>query len=110
MARLLAGKGAAVVLAEPGRELAADIASRSRRFQVEALGKRSAVLWNNQHRWTVEGIDLVVPTRFLLPATAVSDALYGHADAPPIYMIGDASLPRGVLEATQWAAALAHRL
>lgn len=127
VARLLAGKGAAVVLTEPGRELAADIASRSRRFQVEALqalpqvsvhlgttvealGRSSAVLWNNQHRWTVEGIDLVVPTRFLLPATAVSDALYGHEDAPPIYMIGDANLPRSVLEATQEAAALAHRL
>jgi len=68
------------------------------------------VLWNNQDRWTVEGITLVVPTHFLLPATAVSDALYGREGAPPIYMIGDASLPRSVLEATQEAAALAHRL
>jgi hypothetical protein len=68
------------------------------------------VLWNNQHRWTVEGIDLVVPTHFLLPATAVADALYEHPDAPPIYLVGDVSLPRGVLEATQEAAALAHRL
>ena len=127
VARLLAHKGTAVVLTEPGRELATDIASRSRRFQVaalqdlptvsvhlgttvEALGERSAVLWNNQQRWTVEDIDLVVPTNFLLPATAVSDALYAHEDAPPIFMIGDASQPRGVLEATQEAAALAHRL
>ena len=125
--RLLAHKGAAVVLTEPGSELAIDIASRSRRFQVEALhalaavsvhlgttvealGERSAVLWNNQERWTVEGIDLVVPTHFLLPATDVADALYAHEDAPPIYLIGDASLPRGVLEATREAAALAHRL
>ncbi len=127
VARLLAQKGAEVVLTEPGRELATDIASRSRRFQVaalqalptvsvhlgttvESLGERSAVLWNNQHRWTVEGIDLVVPTHVLLPATAVADALYAHPDAPPIYLVGDVSLPRGVLEATQEAAALAHRL
>ena len=80
------------------------------RTTVEALGASSAVLWNDADRWTVEGIDLVVPTHFLLPATDVSDALYGHEDAPPIYMIGDVSLPRGVLEATQEAAALAHRL
>jgi 2,4-dienoyl-CoA reductase-like NADH-dependent reductase (Old Yellow Enzyme family)/thioredoxin reductase len=127
IARLLAQKGAEVVLTEPGGELAADIASRSRRFQVaalhalpkvsvhlgttvEALGANSAVLWSNPDRWTVEGIDLVVATHFLLPATDVSDALYGHQDAPPIYMIGDVSLPRSVLEATQEAAALAHRL
>ena len=65
VARLLARKGTEVVLTEPGSELATDIASRSRRFQVaalqalptvsvhlgttvEALGERSAVLWNNQ--------------------------------------------------------------
>jgi 2,4-dienoyl-CoA reductase-like NADH-dependent reductase (Old Yellow Enzyme family)/thioredoxin reductase len=127
VARLLADKGAEVVLTEPGAELAADIASRSRRFQkaalealptvsvhlgtmVEALGASSAVLWNDRRRWTVEGIDLVVPTHFLLPATEVADALYDHPDAPPVFLIGDASLPRGVLEATQEAAALAHRL
>ena len=127
VARLLAAKGAAVVLTEPGGEFATDIASRSRRFQlaalqalpkvtlhlgttVEALGANSAVLWNKQQRWTVEGIDLVVPTQYLLPATELSDALYAHPDAPPLYLIGDVSQPRGVLEATQDAAALAHRL
>jgi len=127
VARLLAEKGSEVVLVESGGELATDIASRSRRFQiealqqmknitvhlhttVEALGASSAVLWNNSGRRTIDGIDLVAPTQFLLPATAVADALYERADAPPIYLIGDASLPRGVLEATQEAAALAHRL
>ena len=127
VARLLAHKGADVVLTEPGAELATDIASRSRRFQkaaldalptvsvhlgttVESLGASSAVLWNALQRWTVEGIDLVVPTHFLLPATELADALYDHPDAPPVYLIGDARLPRGVLEATQEAAALAHRL
>ena len=127
VARLLAGKGAEVVLTEPGHELVTDIASRSRRFQVgalqampnvlvhlgttvEALGMSSAVLWNNRERWSIDGIDLVVPTHFLLPSTGVSDALYEYEDAPPIYTIGDLNLPRSVLEATQEAAALAHRL
>ncbi len=127
VARLLADRGCEVLLTEPGPELATDIASRSRRFQlealqrhgrlsvylgttVEALGESSAVLWNNARRWTVDGIDLVVPTHFLLPATALSDALYEQADAPPIYLIGDVSQPRTVLEATQEAATLAHRL
>ena len=77
---------------------------------VEALGESSAVLWNNPDHWTVEGIDLVVPTQFLRPTTEVSDALYEVEGAPPIYMIGDVNLPRSVLEATQEAAALAHRL
>lgn len=119
--------GAAVVLTEPGRELAADIASRSRRFQitalqalpevslhldttVEALSERSALLCNHEQRWTHDGIDLVVPTNFLLPATALADALHAEPTAPPLHLIGDASLPRGVLEATQEAAALAQRL
>ena len=127
VARLLAAKGAEVVLTEPGRELVGDIASRSRRFQVaalqampkvtvhlgttvEALGASSAVLWNMQQRWTVEGIDLVVPTNCMLPATGLADALYENEHAPPIYLIGDASQPRSVLDATQDAAALAHRL
>jgi 2,4-dienoyl-CoA reductase-like NADH-dependent reductase (Old Yellow Enzyme family) len=127
VARLLACKGAEIVLTEPGHELVTDIASRSRRFQVgalqampnvlvhlgttvESLGRSSAVLWNNRERWCIDGIDLVVPTHFLLPSTGVSDALYECEDAPPIHTIGDLNLPRSVLEATQEAAALAHRL
>lgn len=127
VARLLAGKGTEVVLVEAGDTLASDIASRSRRFQVaelqalpqvavhlgttvEALGESSAVLCDPQQEWTVKDIELVLPTNFLLPATKLCDALYAHKDAPPIHLIGDVSLPRGVLEATQEAAALAHRL
>ena len=127
VARLLADKGTEVLLVEPGSELLVDIASRSRRFQiealqrqakvnvhlgttVEALGANHAELWDNSRRWTVEGIDLVVPTQVMLPQTAVLDALCELPDAPPVYIVGDARLPRGVLEATQDAAALAHRL
>lgn len=127
VARLLAAKGAEVLLVEPGAALLTDIASRSQRFQiealqghasvgihlgttVEALGAGHAVLWNGTRRWKVEGIDLVVPTQVLLPQTGVHDALCDEPDMPPVYLVGDARLPRGVLEATQGAAALAHRL
>lgn len=127
VARLLADKGAEVLLVEPGAELLVDIASRSRRFQiealqrqakvnvhlgttVEALGASHAELWDNTRRWTVQGIDLVVPTQVMLPQTAVLDALCDLPAAPPVYVVGDARLPRGVLEATQDAAALAHAL
>lgn len=127
VARLLAAKGAEVLLVEPGPALLTDIASRSYRFQIEALqghakvgihlgttvetlGPSHAVLSNPTRRWKVEDIDLVVPTQVLLPQTGVLDALCEEADAPPIYLVGDARLPRGVLEATQDAAALAHRL
>jgi 2,4-dienoyl-CoA reductase-like NADH-dependent reductase (Old Yellow Enzyme family)/thioredoxin reductase len=127
VARLLAERGAEVVIADAGQDLVTDIGIRSRRFQtgalqkmanvvvhlrttVEQLGESSAVLWNNKERWRVDGIDLVVATRFLLPVTEVADELYGRAGAPPIYMIGDVCQARSALEATQEAAALAHRL
>jgi 2,4-dienoyl-CoA reductase-like NADH-dependent reductase (Old Yellow Enzyme family)/thioredoxin reductase len=127
VARLLAGKGARVVLTEQGDELLVDIASRSRRFQleglartgsvevhlgttVEALGESDAVLWDNERRWTVGEIDIVVPTRPLLPVTELSDALFELADAPRVYLIGDCALPRSALEAMHEAASLAHRL
>ena len=91
IARMLADKDVDVVLVEPSRELVTDIGMRSRRFQigalegkpnvtihlgttVEALGERTAVLWDGTERWEVE-IDLVVPTRMLLPVTDVADEL-----------------------------------
>jgi pyruvate/2-oxoglutarate dehydrogenase complex dihydrolipoamide dehydrogenase (E3) component len=77
---------------------------------VESLGEHSATLWNDSARWTVEDIDVVVPTRRLLPVTDCSDELFERADAPRIYMIGDCVQPRTALEAMHEAAALAHRL
>jgi 2,4-dienoyl-CoA reductase-like NADH-dependent reductase (Old Yellow Enzyme family)/thioredoxin reductase len=125
-ARLLAEKGAQVLLVELSRELVTDIGMRSRRFQigalesqpnvtihlgttVEALGERSAVLWNGSERWE-EPIDLVVPTRVLLPVTDVADALCDRLPSLEVHVIGDCDQPRTALEAIQDAAALAHRL
>ena len=127
IARMLAEKGVAVVLVEPGRELVTDIGMRSRRFQVgaleaqsnvrihlgttvERLTANSATLWNGIERWEEHDVELVVPTRMLLPVTAVADALYDRAPALAVYTVGDCAQPRTALEAIHEAAALAHKL
>ncbi len=127
VARVLAAKGGNVVLVEVGRELVMDIATRSRRFQVgalrdlpnvavhlgttvEALGEHEAVLWNGAQRRELGGIDIVVPTRPLLPVTKVADDLYAREDAPPVFLLGDCVQARTALEAIHDAAALGHRL
>jgi 2,4-dienoyl-CoA reductase-like NADH-dependent reductase (Old Yellow Enzyme family)/thioredoxin reductase len=126
VARILASKEVAVILAEASRELVTDIGTRSRRFQigaleglpnvaihlgttVEALGERRATLWNGRERWGVE-IDLVVPTRTLLPVTAVADELLDRDPSLEVHVVGDCAQPRTALEAIHDAAALAHRL
>ena len=127
VARVLAAKNVDVVLTEVSREIAFDIASRSRRFQesglrdrpnvtvhlgttVETLGERDALLWDGHRRWEVRDIDVVVPTRMLLPMTDVADELFARGDAPPVYLLGDCARPRSALEAIHDAAALGHRL
>ena len=127
VARVLSEKGIEVVLVDVGKELVMDIASRSRRFQVaalreranvtvhlgttiEALGEHDAVLCNAQERWELGALDIVVPTRTLLPVTQVSDDLYSREGMPEIFMLGDCVQPRTALEAIHEAAALGHRL
>ena len=126
LARVLADKDVDVVLVEPSRELATDIGMRSRRFQigalegnpnvtihlgttVESLDERVAVLWNGSQRWELE-IDLVVPTRMLLPVTDVADELCDREPSLEVHVLGDCAQPRTALEAIHDAAALAHRL
>ena len=127
VARRLAERGAEVTLVEPERELAADIATRSRRFQVDALrasgrvtihagttverlGTRSAELWDGERRWTVEGLDLVAATRTLLPVDDLVAVLCERDPSLEVHVVGDAAQPRTALEAIHDAAALAHRL
>ena len=126
VARLLADKGAQVLLVEPSRELVTDIGMRSRRFQIgaleqhpnvevhlgttaEVLGADWAELWNGSERWRV-GIDLVAATRMLLPETELADALLEREPSLELHRIGDCAQPRTALEATHEAATLAHRL
>jgi 2,4-dienoyl-CoA reductase (NADPH2) len=126
VARILAAKGVEVILAEASRELVTDIGMRSRRFQagaledlanvtihlgttVESLTESSATLWNGTERWEV-AVDVVVPTRMLLPVTAVADELCERAPSLEVHVVGDCAQPRTALEAIHDAAALAHRL
>lgn len=127
VARALADKSVEIVLVEPGRELVTDIASRSRRFQIEGLASRpnvtvhtrvtveelkehSAVLCDGKKQWEIDGIDLVIPTRMLVPVNALADALYERANGTAIHLVGDCLHPRNALDAIHEAAALAHRL
>jgi NADPH-dependent 2,4-dienoyl-CoA reductase/sulfur reductase-like enzyme len=127
LARVLAGRGVQVVLTEPGKELVADIAIRSRRFHtealldmpnvtvhtgttVEALGECNATLWNGREQFELGAIDFVVPARPMLPVTDLADALYAREDAPPLFVVGDCVQPRTALQAIHDAAALGHRL
>lgn len=127
VARMLAEKGVEIVLVEAGAELVTDIASRSRRFQiqgladrsnitvhrgvtVEKLNERSAVLCNGKEQWEIGDIDIVVPTRLLVPVNDLANALYEQANGPSIYLVGDCVHPRNALDAIHEAAALGHRL
>lgn len=126
VARVLGARGASVVLVDAATELLTDIASRSRRFQaqaladlpkvsvhlgttVESLSATQAELLNSNARWTIN-IDCVVPTATLLPETGLADALLTLAPGLELHMVGDCALPRTALEALHEAAALAHRL
>jgi NADPH-dependent 2,4-dienoyl-CoA reductase/sulfur reductase-like enzyme len=126
VARVLAPRSAAVVLVDAADELLADIATRSRRFQlqaledlpnvtvhtgttVERLGATEAELSRRGTRWTV-AIDLVVPTATLLPSTELADELLDLQPELELHLVGDCAAPRGALEAMHEAAALAHRL
>jgi NADPH-dependent 2,4-dienoyl-CoA reductase/sulfur reductase-like enzyme len=127
VARVLAEKGVEIVLVEAGAELVTDIASRSRRFQIQGLAERSnitvhrgvtveelkehsAVLCNGKEQWEIGDIDIVVPTRLLVPVNDLANALYQQTNDTSIYLIGDCVHPRNALDAIHEAAALGHRL
>ncbi|HSB54187.1 MAG TPA: FAD-dependent oxidoreductase, partial [Gemmatimonadales bacterium] len=127
VAHVLAEHGAEVVVAEAGKELAAEIGVRPRWLYVEGLlarpnvavhlgttveglGERHAVLWNGWEQWELKDIDLVVPTRPMLPVGDLAEALWAEPDGPPVFLVGDCLQPRTALEAMHEAAALGHRL
>ena len=126
-AHVLAERGVEVIVAEPGGELAPEIGLRPRwQFvadlrartnvsillgtTVEALDARSATLRQAGEDIELRGIDLVVPTRPMVPAQALGDALKAVAGGPAVFEIGDCREPRTAFEAMHEAAALGHRL
>ncbi len=127
VAHVLAEHDAEVVVVEAGKELAGEIGVRPRWLYVErllarpnvtahlgttveALGERHAVLWNGWEQWELKDIDLVVPTRPMLPVSDLAEALWAEPDGPPVFLVGDCLQPRTALEAMHEAAALGHRL
>lgn len=127
VAHALAERGAEVILAEAGPDLALDLGMRPRwQFvaslrarsnvcvrtgtTVEALHGDTARLRHAGEDHELRGLDLVVPTRPMVAVTALADALRAHPGAPPVFEIGDGALPRTAFEAMQDAAALGHRL
>jgi 2,4-dienoyl-CoA reductase-like NADH-dependent reductase (Old Yellow Enzyme family)/thioredoxin reductase len=127
VAHVLAERGVEVALAEAGSELATELGLRPRWRYVADLGARPNVsVWRGT---TVEalagdrarlcrdgeahelaGLDLVVPTRPLVPACELAEALAALPQGPPAFLIGDCARPRTAFEAMQEAAAIGHRL
>jgi hypothetical protein len=127
VAHVLAERGGEVFVAEPGPALCAELGVRPRWQHVADLVARPNVaVWLGA---TVEelhpdgalvrragedvklaGLDLVVPTRPMLPEVDLAEALQALPDGPPVFQIGDCARPRTAFEAMQDAAALAHRL
>ena len=126
-AHVLAERGAEVIVAEPGGELAAELGVRPRwQFvadlrarknvtvflgtTVEELDGDSATLRQTGNDIALHALDLVVPTRPMLPVNALGDALKALDGGPAVFEIGDCREPRTAFEAMQEAAALGHRL
>jgi hypothetical protein len=58
----------------------------------------------------LRGLDLVVPTRPMVPVCDLAEALEALPHGPMVFEVGDCVLPRTAFEAMQEAAALGHRL
>jgi 2,4-dienoyl-CoA reductase-like NADH-dependent reductase (Old Yellow Enzyme family)/thioredoxin reductase len=126
-AHVLAERGAEVIVAEPGGDLAAELGLRPRwQFvanlvvrtnvtvllgaTVEALDADGATLHQAGKEIALRALDLVVPTRPLVPVDALGEALQALDGGPAIFAVGDCREPRTAFEAMQEASALGHRL
>ena len=126
-AHVLAERGAEVVVVEPGGDLAAELGLRPRwQFvadlrarknvtvylgtTVEELGPDGARLRRAGEEIELRGLDLVVPTRPMVPACALGEALKALDGGPAVFEVGDCREPRTAFDAMQEAAALGHRL
>jgi NADPH-dependent 2,4-dienoyl-CoA reductase/sulfur reductase-like enzyme len=127
VAHVLAERGAAVIVVEPGRELAAELGVRPRWQHVANLRARrnvtivlgatveelypdGALLRGAEGDVKVPDLDLVVPTRPMVPVSEVGEALKARPAGPTVFDIGDCAVPRTAFEAMQEAAAVGHRL
>jgi hypothetical protein len=77
---------------------------------VEALDAEGAFLRRAGEEIELHGLDLVVPTRPMVPVCALGEALKMLEGGPAVFEVGDCREPRTAFEAIQEAAALGHRL
>jgi NADPH-dependent 2,4-dienoyl-CoA reductase/sulfur reductase-like enzyme len=127
VAHALAARGGEVIVVEPGGELAAELGVRPRWQHVANLrGRRNvtillgatveelhadgALVRRTGEDVELRDLDLVVPTRPMVPASELGETLKALPEGPAIFDIGDCTVPRTVFEAMQDAAAIGHRL
>jgi 2,4-dienoyl-CoA reductase-like NADH-dependent reductase (Old Yellow Enzyme family)/thioredoxin reductase len=127
VAHALAERGVHVTLAEASTDLASEIGLRPRwqhvanlrarsnvtvhlRTTVEALATGTARLRHADGETKLDALDIVVPTRPLVPVVDLAEALAAIPGAPPVFSIGDCVQPRTAFEAMQEGAAVGHRL
>jgi len=127
VAHVLADRGGEVIVVEPGGELAAELGVRPRWQHVanlRARGNVTIMLGATVEELYPDGalvrragddvklgdLDLVVPTRPMVPISELGEALKALSEGATIFDIGDCAVPRTAFEAMQDAAALGHRL
>jgi NADH dehydrogenase FAD-containing subunit len=127
VAHVLAERGGEVIVVEPGGELAAELGVRPRWQHVanlRARGNVTVILGATVEELYPDGalvrragedvklydLDLVVPTRPMVPASEIGEALKALPGGPAVFDIGDCVMPRTAFEAMQEAAAIGHRL
>jgi 2,4-dienoyl-CoA reductase-like NADH-dependent reductase (Old Yellow Enzyme family)/thioredoxin reductase len=127
VAHVLAERGADVIVVEPGGELADELGVRPRwqhvadlcarrnvrillGATVEELHPDGALVRQTGDDVKLHNVDLVVPTRPMVPAADLGEALEALPGGPAVFDIGDCAVPRTAFEAMQDAAAIGHRL
>ena len=127
VAHVLAERGAEVIVVEPGAELAAELGVRPRWQHVAGLRARrnvtvllgatveelypdGALVRQAGEDVKLHDLDLVVPTRPMVPAVDLGEALKARPGGPAVFDIGDCAVPRTAFEAMQDGAAIGHRL
>jgi 2,4-dienoyl-CoA reductase-like NADH-dependent reductase (Old Yellow Enzyme family)/thioredoxin reductase len=127
VAHVLAERGGEVIVVEAGAELAAELGVRPRWQHVANLRARpnvtirlgatveelypdGALVRQAGGDVKLSDLDLVVPTRPMVPASELGEALKALPAGPAVFDIGDCAVPRTAFEAMQEAAALGHRL
>ena len=127
LAHVLAERGSDVIVVEPGGELAPELGARPRWRHVADLRARpnvtillgatveelypdGALVRRAGEDLKLHDLDLVVPTRPMVPVSDLGEALKALPGGPAVFDVGDCVVPHTAFEAMQDAATLGHRL